>query len=235
MKATCSVILAWAFSTSLFAQTTTTSNSVALPSAPPPALPASETLKRMVPLFDGKTLHGWECDTNVWSVRDGALHGTGKYGQVFTKDDYANFRLLVTARVVTPEINTGNGHLGVLFWGDRPAAGTWGTAGALQVQPPHGAMWDYRINKNVNPVRVVPKQGLLYHDWHTSEILANLRTGAVRMAVDGLEIIQYRHPNPVLLKKGPIGMQLHSAASVVEYRDIRIEEDPKEDKLITVK
>jgi len=30
-------------------------------------------------------------------------------------------------------------------------------------------------------------------------------------------------------------MQIHSATSVVEYKDIKIEVDPKEDRLITVK
>lgn len=112
----------------------------------------------MAVLFDGRTLSGWEYDPKVWTVKDGAMRGTGKYGQIFTRDDYEDFRLLVTSRVVVPEENTGNGHLGILFWGDRPKEGTWGTAGGLQVQPPHGAMWDYRTNKNVRPTRVVPRQ-----------------------------------------------------------------------------
>lgn len=189
----------------------------------------------LTPIFDGKTLDGWECDPAVWSVVDGAMHGTGKYGQIFTKASYGSFRLLVTSRVVFPEQNTGNGHLGILFWGERPKPGTWGTAGALQVQPPHGAMWDYRTNKNVSPERVIPRQGLQYHDWHSSETLANIRTGQVRMAVDGVEIIRYKHPEPMLLTNGPIGMQLHSASSIVEYKEIRAEADPKEDRLVTVK
>ncbi|HZP61471.1 MAG TPA: DUF1080 domain-containing protein [Opitutaceae bacterium] len=207
----------------------------AKPSLSSPPLPSSAALDRMTVIFGGKTLDGWEYDPANWTIEDGAMRGTGKYGQIFTKQDYGSFRLIVTARVVTPEVNTGSGHLGILFWGDRPAPGTYSTAHALQVQPPHGAMWDYRINKDVKPIRVIPRQNLLYHDWHTSEILANLRTGEVRMAVDGVEIIRYRDADASVRKKGPVGMQIHSAKSIVEYKDIRIEPDPGEDRLITVK
>jgi len=190
---------------------------------------------RMIVLFDGRSLDGWEYNPDVWKVVDGAMRGSGQYGQIFTRGDYGDFRLLVTSRVVSPETNTGNGHLGMLFWGERPAPGTWGTAKALQVQPPHGAMWDYRTNKAVTPERVIPRQSLQYHDWHTTEVLARLKTGSVRMAVDGVEIIRYTHPDPSVLLRGPIGMQLHQATAIMEYKDIRVEPDPAEDRLLTVK
>ncbi len=194
----------------------------------------ASTSDTLTSFFDGKTLDGWEYNPSIWTVEDGAMHGTGQYGQIFTRGDYGSFRLLVTSRVVVPDTNTGNGHLGILFWGDRPTPGTWGTARALQVQPPHGAMWDYQTNKNVTPERVVPRQGLLYHDWHTTEILANLKSASVRVAVDGIEITRYTDPDPSRWKAGPIGMQLHQAIAVMEYKDIKIAVDPKEDRLITI-
>src|SRR5258707_607700 len=92
--------------------------------------------------------------------------------------------------------------------------------GIARLHPEDGAMWDYRTNKNVSPTRVVPRQGLLYKDWHASETLARLKTGEIRMAVDGIEIIRYKHPNPEVLKKGPIGMQLHQASAVMDYKEI---------------
>jgi hypothetical protein len=218
----------------LIAGPTAAPSDAATPAQNNTAAASSEFAARMRVLFDGTNLDAWEYDPEVWSIQDGAIRGTGKYCQMFTKDDFGSFRLLVTSRVVEPQENTGNGHLGVLFWGERPEPGKWGTAGALQVQPPHGAMWDYRTNKNVSPERVVPKQGLLYRDWHTSEVLASLPTGEVRMAVDGIEIIRYKHPDPSVLKRGPIGMQLHSAKAVMEYKDIRVEDDPQADRLISV-
>jgi hypothetical protein len=204
------------------------------PSAPPPQVSVPPHI-HFTTLFDGKSLRGWEYDPACWTIHDGAMRGTGKFGQICTKGDYAHFRLLVTARVVAPEMNTGNGHLGVLFWGRRPTDGDWGPANALQVQPPHGAMWDYRTNQDAKPTRIIPRPDSAYHDWHTSEIVANLRTGEVLMAVDGVQLIQYRADNLDGWQKGPIGMQIHSPTSVVEYKDIKIETDPEKDELVTVK
>jgi hypothetical protein len=189
----------------------------------------------LVSLFDGRTFDGWEYDPSAWTIENGAFHGTGKYGQIFTKADYGDFRLLVTSRIVFPEENTGWGHLGILFWGNRPEGGKWGMAGAFQVQPPHGAMWDYVTNKDVRPIRVIPRQNLLYREWHTAEVLARLAKGEVRMAVDGVEIVRYQDPDPSVRKRGPIGFQIHSGKSIVEYKDVRVEADPKDDVLITVR
>ena len=199
-----------------------------------PSAPAARP-DPFVTLFDGKTFEGWEYDPAAWTIENGSLHGTAKYGQVFTKGDYGDFRLIVTSRVVFPEENTGWGHLGILFWGNRPPPGQWGMAGAFQVQPPHGAMWDYLVNKDVRPVRVVPRLGLQYKDWHTAEVLARLKTGEVRMAVDGVEIVRHKDPDPTVRKRGPIGFQIHSGKSIVEYKDVKVEVDPKEDVLVTVR
>jgi len=193
------------------------------------------TAPALMSIFDGKTFDGWDYDPSAWTIESGALHGTAKYGQALTKGDYGDFRLIVTSRVVFPEENTGWGHLGILFWGDRPQAGKWDMAGALQVQPPHGAMWDYRVNKDVRPVRVIPRLGLQYRDWHTAEILARLSTGEVRVAVDGVEITRYTEADRSVRKRGPIGFQIHSGKSIVEYKDVRVEVDPKDDVLLTVR
>lgn len=44
-------------------------------------------------------------------------------------------------------------------------------------------------------------------------------------------------PPPVnmVLKKGPIGMQLHQATAIMEHNDIRVEVDHTEDTFVTVK
>lgn len=83
--------------------------------------------------------------------------------------------------------------------------------------------------------RVVPKPAHSYHDWHVCEILARLATGELRVAVDGVEITRYKHGDPTVLKRGPIGMQLHAAKAEMEYKDIKLEADPKDDRLLTVK
>jgi hypothetical protein len=52
---------------------------------------------------------------------------------------------------------------GVSFWGERSTNS--GAAKALQVQPPHGAMWDYRTNKGLkrDQSRRRPERQPAYH------------------------------------------------------------------------
>jgi hypothetical protein len=205
-------------------------------SKPAPITIPAGVLKTMTPLFDGKSLDGWEFDPKAWSIVDGAMRGTGKGGNIWTKADYGNFRLIVTSRVASPPGDDGHNHLGVLFWGDRPAAGRFGTNNAIQVQPPHGAMWDYHKGKgNIKVVREPGFQKPRYQDWHVGEIFANLDTGEVRFANDGVEVMHYKYPAISALKRGPIGMQIHAAAGIFDYKDIYVETDPKDHKLLTVK
>ena len=222
------VICALAFSASTFAQTETTN----VISASVPPIRQSPELAKMRALFNGKTLDGWEYNSNAWSIVEGAMRGTGKGGNIFTKEDYGSFRLIFTSRVASPEGNPGRDHLGVLFWGERTT--NYSTGKALQVQPPHGAMWDYRANKGLKPEHPNPRPRPRYQDWHACEVLANIATGEVLAAVDGIQVTKYKH-DPALLKRGPIGMQIHAAQGIFDHKDILIESDPIENRLITLK
>lgn len=181
-------------------------------------------------IFDGRTWDGWEHDTTNWTIVDGAMRGFGKGARAaFTKADYGSFRLIVTSRMAP----VNQDHLGVLFWGPRPEPDSLAFTRSLQVQPPHGAMWDYF--ENVALQREVLTPGSRdYESWNTMEMLANLKDGSVRVAVDGREIVGYTDKDPARLTKGPIGMQKHGSGGS-EYKDIFVEPDPTEDRLYTVK
>ena len=184
-----------------------------------------------VTLFDGKTLEGWNGNPAFWSVVDGAIHGVTEKTRgelILTAADYDNFRLIVKSRLVSE-----SNHLGVCFWGERKADWTYGDC--ILVIPPHGGMWDYHPGKKSPPRETLAKPGFDPHVWHESEILANMTNGTVRMAVNGVEVIRYTDEDRARLRKGPIGLQIHSGASVVEYKDIEIETNPTEDRLVTVK
>jgi hypothetical protein len=195
-----------------------------------------------VKLFNGKDFEGWEADPSTWSVVEGALRGVGGTSRLaYTKADYGNFRLIFTARM-----NPVNGdHLGVLFWGDRPKDASKpkiDNAGWIQFMPPHGAMWDYHPPKHHNlaheTLAAGPKD---FTAWSTTELLCNLDKGTMRAAVNGVEIARYAHPHPGERKDpekrivpGPIGMFRH-AGGASEYKNIYVEVNPKEDKLLTVR
>jgi hypothetical protein len=183
-----------------------------------------------VPLFDGKTLAGWQGDRALWSVHEGAIDGLAEKGGrlIYTRDDYADFRLILQSRLVSD----GN-HLGVCFWGDRLP--DFGYGECILVIPPSGGMWDYHPGRRSPPRQSLDHPKFDPHEWHTTEILAHFKTGEVRMAVNGVEVVRYKDIDPARLKKGPIGLQIHAGVSRVQYRDLRIEVDPREDRLTTVK
>jgi hypothetical protein len=195
-----------------------------------------------VKIFDGKTFTGWEADPSTWSIVDGAMRGfEGTSRLAYTKADYGSFRLIFTARM--NPVN--RDHLGVLFWGDRPkdaAKPKIDNAGWIQFMPPHGAMWDYHPPKHHNlPHETLAKGSRDFTKWCTTELLCNLEKGTMRAAVDGVEIVRYKHPYPNERKDpekrilaGPIGMFRHGAGAS-EYKDIYVEVNPRGDTLLTVR
>ncbi len=187
--------------------------------------PSTPGLKK---IFDGTSWDGWEYDPRCWKLENGAMRGQCPSGQsqAFTKESYSNFRLILHSRMVAS-----NDHLGVCIWGGRPRAGSYGFAGCLLPQPPGGAFWDYLTNKDHPTGGDKSKQSM----WHKTEILANRMTGRVLMAVDGKLVHDFKDTQLPRRQNGPIGMQIHKATpTIVEYKDIEIEVDPKEDRLITL-
>jgi 3-keto-disaccharide hydrolase len=193
-------------------------------------------------VFNGKDFDGWEADPSTWTIAGGAMRGLGGTSRAaYTKKDYGSFRLIFTSRM--DPVN--RDHLGVLFWGDRPensAKPKIDGAGWIQFMPPHGAMWDYHPPKHHNlPHEAVAKGGRDFTKWNTAEILCNIDKGTMRAAVDGVEIARYTHPTPTERKDpekrivpGPIAMMRHGGGAS-EYKDIYVEENPKDDRLVTVK
>ena len=195
-----------------------------------------------VRIFNGVSFDGWEADPSTWSITNGAMRGVGGTSRLaYTKVDYGSFRLIFTARM-----NPVNGdHLGVLFWGDRPAEAAKpkiDNAGWIQFMPPFGGMWDYHPPKHHNlPHETLAPGSKDSTRWCVTEILCNLEQGTMRAAVDGVEIARYTHPTPGERKDpekrivpGPIGLFRHGGGAS-EYKDVYVEANPKEDVLITVK
>lgn len=183
-----------------------------------------------VKLFDGKTLKGWS-GSAFWSVVDGAIHGvTDKTpGElILTDGDYGDFRLILKSRLVSEQ-----NHLGMCFWGDRRP--DWRYGDCILVIPPNDGMWDYHPGKGSPKRENLPHEKFDPHVWHETEVLGNLKAGTLRVAVNGVEVTRYKDEDPTRLKRGPIGLQIHSGASIVQYKDIEVEVDPKEETLVTVK
>jgi hypothetical protein len=175
--------------------------------------------------------------TASWVVKDGALASTGAgRGVIYTKDDYTNYRIIFEMREIS-----GNHQPCVLLFCVRPASGEKGldALGGIQFQVPNGGHWDYRpgFNKGGTGFTNPTKTKYNNHEWSQVEILVNAKNGTVRMAVaqplgtKGIENLDYA--NAEAGKTGPFALQMHNGGLFDEYRNVRVEMDPKEDKLIT--
>ena len=221
------------------------------PSAPLPAQSMSATELAAIPIvpprtgksvkkaiFDGRTLNGWDGNSELWSVDRGEIVGrsTGRAAStfLFTKDNYTDFRLTFSSKMVDSE-----NHAGIGFWGTVvPDAGNptnkWAIRGPL-IAFPVPAMWDYILDKFLRVLYKTNQTVTSQNEWNKVEILA--RGNRVRCAFNGVETMEWREADPSRIVAGPIGIQLHgwNGSQEARYKDIVVETFPKEDKLLTVK
>jgi hypothetical protein len=183
----------------------------------------------MTNLFDGTSLAGWSGNMNVWKLNaaEKAIEGItpesngGTY--FYTDGDYDDFRLVLTERAVaTPN------HMGICFWGRR---GGTGANGCLDIIPPSGSIWDYG-GGGQKPGGVGSANNPIKYMWHQVEILA-MSTGEILVAVNGKQTTMFKQAGRA--RKGPIGLQAHAKASHQMYKDIWVEPNPKDRRLVTVK
>ncbi|CAN5598872.1 DUF1080 domain-containing protein [soil metagenome] len=213
----------------------------------PKEAPIVEPLKgesKTIKLFDGKSLDGWEGYTDLWSVTDGVITAKNTSPLTFstylvTKDKYTDFRLTFAAKLVTSEM-----HSGVCFWGalkpdvskePEKERSKYTYAGHLVMFPSGWGMYDL-FGRNGLPVDGSPAKKVgKQHDWNDIEILA--QGNRVRVAANGVAVVDWRDPVPKSIKEGPIGLQLHSnkVAQEVQFKGLVLETFPKEDKLLSVK
>jgi hypothetical protein len=174
-----------------------------------------------------------------WVVKDSALVSTGACrGMIYTDKDYSNYRLIFKVRQTS-----GNHYPSVIVFGVRPPVGELGldALGGIQFGLPSGGHWDYRPGVNNSGSIHYTQPVKIRFDgkkWAQVEILVNGQKGTARMAVAqplgtrSVEVLDFT--DPTVNKIGPIGLQEHNALLFDEYKDIRVEIDPKEDKLITL-
>lgn len=172
-----------------------------------------------------------------WAVKDGVMASTGAgRGVIYTKNDYTNYRIIFDLREIS-----GNHQPCVLMFCTRPTEREKGldALGGIQFQVPNGGHWDYRpgFNKGGTGFTNPTKTKYNNHEWSQVEILVNAKNGTARMAVAqpiGTKgIVNLVYTNAEAGKTGPFALQMHNGGLFDEYKSLRIEVDPKDDKLIT--
>jgi hypothetical protein len=183
------------------------------------------------PLFDGKTLAGWEGDTRIWRVEDGAIvAGALDRAQphnefLATTEDFGNFELRLQYRI---EGTGGFVNGGVQFWSQR-VPGNFEVSGyqADLGANTDGNLYDEsRRNRNLATVPDNVRQHAFRPDaWNDYRIRAE---GAnIRIWLNGVKTVDYTENDSQVARHGKFALQIHGGArTMVSYRDLMIEALP---------
>ena len=159
-------------------------------------------------LFNGKDLTGWAPEGNAkWTVQDGVLIGEqnqGQVGDLYTKDDFDNFELSVTFKMVWP------GNSGIWF---RKLPGQDGYQFDILDKKEYGVTVGtiysggfLSRNEDESIVRL--------DDWNTAVIVAE--GNHITATLNGTEVADLTNDK---FATGKIGFQVHGGA---QYANMRI-------------
>jgi len=190
---------------------------------------ATSTRPQAVPLFDGKTLDGWEGSEKVWRVADGVIVGGSLEGNkqnefLATKKAYKDFVLKLEYKLTGTEgfINSGVQIRSRRI--DKPANEMKGYQADIGVGWTGSLYDESRRNKvmakaDAELIKKTEKLG----DWNTYEIRCEGPRGVLKL--NGVQTIDYTEEDKTLEQEGLIGLQIHGGAkSEVSFRNITIEE-----------
>ena len=186
-----------------------------------------------VSLFDGKTLEGWEGNTKVWRVEDGAIVGGSMEGNarnefLATKKTYKNFVLRLEYKLVGTE---GFVNGGVQFHSKR-AEDPKQAHEMVGYQADIGGGYSGCLNNELRKpqflgvadkkvVESVEKPG----EWNRYEI--RVEGPHVQLSINGTKTSEYTEKDPAVPLEGIIGLQIHgNCKAVISFRKIEIEALP---------
>jgi glucose/arabinose dehydrogenase/mono/diheme cytochrome c family protein len=185
-----------------------------------------------VSLFDGKTLNGWEGETNkVWRVQNGTIVGGSMAGNpqnefLATKKSYRNFHLKLEYKLVGTE---GFVNGGVQFRSKRIAnppnemSGYQADIGATHT----GSLYDESRRKKM--LLVADKELITRtektNDWNTYEVRAEGQR--IRILLNGKQTADYTERDSGIETDGVIALQIHgNCKAEIAFRNISIEALP---------
>ena len=184
-----------------------------------------------VAIFDGKTLNGWERNTNNWRAEDGAIvAGRIERKQpnnefLATTREFGNFELRLQYKL---EGTNGFVNGGVQFWSQRvpndfEVSGYQADLGAGT----DGNLYDEsRRNRNLaEPKKETREKALKPGDWNDYRIRAE---GAhIQLWLNGVKTVDYTESDQAIPRRGIMALQIHGGAyTKVQYRNLIIEELP---------
>jgi HEAT repeat protein len=182
---------------------------------------------RFVPLFDGRTLAGWEGDPKIFRVEDGAIVGGslqkaigGGNDFLCTKKEHRDFELRLQFKLLGENANGGVNLRSKRGPDDGVAAGYQADLG----QGYWGCLYD-EARRNRVLAKATPQPPIRAEDWNDYRIRCEGRR--IRLWVNGIQTVDYVEPDSGIQPAGIIALQVQAnRPSEAWYRNIRIRDLP---------
>jgi hypothetical protein len=190
-------------------------------------LPAKAAEEGFVPLFDGKTLAGWEGDRDLWKVEGSMIVGDTAAGIkrnefLATAKSYGDFELRLEFR-----LRRGEGNSGVQFRSKRVEGSSEVSGYQADIGEKYwGCLYD-ESRRNKILVQGPPDldKSLHKNDWNNYVIRA--RGTHITLRLNGVTTVDYDEEDEAISRTGIIALQVHAGGPLrVEFRNLRIWELP---------
>ena len=192
-------------------------------------LPCAADEAGFTPLFDGKSLSGWEGNEKTFRVEDGAIVAGSLQERIAhnqflcTREQFGDFELRLEAKLVGQGKNAG-----VQFRSERvkdhfEVSGYQCDMGLMQEKPIWG--WLYDESRRRKFLAEADADGLAKvakpDDWN--QIVIRCQGPRVQIWVNGFATVDYKEPDDQVARRGIIGLQIHGGEPAeASYRNIRI-------------
>jgi hypothetical protein len=181
------------------------------------------------PLFDGKSLAGWEGNEKIFRVEDGAIVAGSRTEKIAhneflcTREQFGDFELRLEAKLVGQGRNAG-----IQFRSERikdhfEVSGYQCDMGLMQEKPIWGWLYDesrrrkFLAEGDAEALAKSVKPG----DWN--QIVIRGEGPRVQIWVNGLQTVDYQETDDAVARRGIIGLQIHGGEPAeASYRNIRV-------------
>ncbi len=181
------------------------------------------------PLFDGKSLAGWEGDENVFRAADGAIVAGSLTEKVAhndflcTKERFGDFELRLKAKLVGKGENAG-----VQFRSERikdhfEVIGYQCDMGQAQGKSIWGALYDESRRKTFLAQGDHAKLATTVKAADWNDLVIRCEGPRIQIWVNGLATVDYTESDDKVARTGVIALQIHGGAPAeASYKDVRI-------------
>jgi hypothetical protein len=181
------------------------------------------------PLFDGKTLAGWEGDAKVFRVENGAIRAGSLQEKVAhneflaSKEEFGDFELRLKARLVGKGQNAGVQFRSQRIENHFEMIGYQCDMGTMQGRSIWGTLYDESRRRKflAEPDAEKLKAVLKPEDWN--DLVIRCEGPRIQIWVNGLQTVDYTEADAAIPLRGRLGLQIHGGEPAeAAYKDIRI-------------